>query len=362
LVAGLDASLELALADILALGEGNVQWLVVDHPLVHVSDGLGSLLGVVEADESESLALAKGTLLRLDCWLLLRSLGLGLTLLDVLLVLLILLLFLLLGLSSLSRSVTHDLCRSDGAKGSEQLTELLIINLVIEVLDVEVHTLVLGCLLNARSLVRLAELLLTLVLLLGTTDIEVLTLEVLSIQLIDSLSSVLVVDEVNETETTALVILLVAGERGGRNVAKLLEEITELLISNFDGNVLDIDVGEVCLHLLKLGLTVLFWDVVANEDLLLVQKHTIDVLDSLAGSLVGLVVDETVTLGGSSLILSNLATENVTKGSEGIVKSLVVDGGIQVLDEDVSLTRLAKSRVTLRPHNSAWAALNEGVV
>jgi hypothetical protein len=44
------------------------------------------------------------------------------------------------------------------------------------------------------------------------------------------------------------------------------------------------------------------------------------------------------------------------------MESLVVDGSIQVLDEHISLARLAKSRVTLRPHNTAWASLDQSVV
>jgi len=61
-------------------------------------------------------------------------------------------------------------------------------------------------------------------------------------------------------------------------------------------------------------------------------------------------------------VLSDLARENVAKGGKGVMKSLVVDGGIQVLNKDVALASLAKGRVTLRPHDAAGSALDQGVV
>jgi hypothetical protein len=101
---------------------------------------------------------------------------------------------------------------------------------------------------------------------------------------------------------------------------------------------------------------------VADEDLLVVQQHTVNVLDGVVGSFGGLVVDETVALGVGELILSDLAAENVTKGSEGVVKSLVVNGVVEVLDEHVALASLAQSGVTLGPHNTARLTLDESVV
>jgi len=86
------------------------------------------------------------------------------------------------------------------------------------------------------------------------------------------------------------------------------------------------------------------------------------VLDSLGGSLISLVVNETIALGVAVLVLGDLAAQNVTKGSEGVVKSLVVNSDIKVLDENIALSVLAKSRVTLRPHDAAGAALDQGVV
>lgn len=355
LVAGLDAGLELALANILALSESDVEGLVVNHALVHLGDGLGGIVGVAEADETEALALAELALL----------LGLGLLLgglaLLLLLALLLVLLVLLILSGGLNYAVAHDLGRGDGAVLGEHLAELVIINIISEVLDVEVDALVFVSLLLASSLIRPAELLLALVLLLGTADIQLLTTEILAVELLNSLGSSFVSSEVDKAKATALAFVR-AGKGGGGDIAVLGEELTELLVGDLGGDVLDVDVGEVGLHLLKLALAILLGDVVADIDLLLVEKHAVDVLDGVGGSLVGLVVNETVTLGVAVLVLGDLAAQDVTESSEGVVKRLVVDGDIKVLNKDVALASLAQSRVTLRPHDAAGAALDESVV
>ncbi|ROV94110.1 hypothetical protein VPNG_09340 [Cytospora leucostoma] len=360
LVAGLNASLELVLTHILALSESDVQGLAVDHPLVHVGNGLGGIVRVAEAHETEALALAE-LLLRLLLRLLLAGLLAGggglLTLLLVLLVLAVLLVF-----GSVCVGIAHDLGRCDRTVLGKHGPELLVINIVTQVLDVQVDTLVLVLLLNAGSLVGPTELLLTLMLLLGTADIEVLTLEVIAVQLLDSLVGSFMSSEVDKSEATVLSALLVSGKRGGSDVAVLGEQLTELLVTGVRVDVLDIYVGEVGLHLLEFALAVLLGDVVADIDLLLVQKHAIDVLDSLRSSLVGLVVHETVSLGVSMLILGNLAAENVAESGESVMQSLVVDSDIEVLDEDVASAGLAQGGVTLGPHDTARAALDNSVV
>lgn len=362
LVASLNAGFELALADILALSKSNVQGLAVDHTLVHLGDSLGGIVGVAEADETEALALTN-LLIALLVSLLIGVLLLGLLGLLFLRLSLLLLVFLLIlaVIRSLTGSVSHDLGRGNGTELGEHLAKLFIINIVIKVLDVEVDTLVLVGLLKTGSLVRLAQLLLTLVLLLGTANVQVLALEVLAVEFLDSLGGALVSSVVDKTETTALA-LLITGKRSRRDLAVLLEEITEFVVRSLNGDVLDINVGEVGLHLFKLALAVLLGDVVADIDLLLIEKHAIDVLDSLLSSLIRLVVDKTIALGGAGLILGNLAGQNVAKGGKGIVKSLVVNGHIKVLDEDVALTSLAEGRVTLGPHDAARATLDESVV
>jgi hypothetical protein len=59
LVTGLDAGLELALPDILALGKSDIERLVVEHALVYLGSGLGGVVGVAEAvDGLDSPALS----------------------------------------------------------------------------------------------------------------------------------------------------------------------------------------------------------------------------------------------------------------------------------------------------------------
>lgn len=127
-------------------------------------------------------------------------------------------------------------------------------------------------------------------------------------------------------------------------------------------DVLDIYVGEVGLHLLEFALSILLGDMVADVDLLFVQKHAIDVLDGLLSSLVGLIMNKSVTLGVTVLVLGHLAAQNVAEGSKGVMESLIVDSDIQILDKDVTLSGLAKGRITLGPHDAAGTTLDDGVV
>lgn len=53
-----------------------------------------------------------------------------------------------------------------------------------------------------------------------------------------------------------------------------------------------------------------------------------------------------------------LARKNVSKGGEGVVESLVVNGLIKVLDEDVPNSALPQGRVTLRPHDAERPAFD----
>lgn len=74
------------------------------------------------------------------------------------------------------------------------------------------------------------------------------------------------------------------------------------------------------------------------------------------------VVNETVTLRVSSFVQSDLARQNIAKGREGIVKSLVVDGGIKVLDKDIARAGSAQRGITLGPHDAAGSTLDQSVV
>ena len=67
-------------------------------------------------------------------------------------------------------------------------------------------------------------------------------------------------------------------------------------------------------------------DVGTDEDLLVVEEHSVDVGDGSLGSLTSLVVDESVSERDTELVGSDLAGEDVSEGGEGVVESLVVNG------------------------------------
>ncbi len=169
---------------------------------------------------------------------------------------------------------------------------------------------------------------------------------------VDSLLRLFVVNEVDEPEAPALA-LFINGKQGRGDTAKLVEELLELLLGGLRVQVLDVEVGELRLHLVKLGLALLAGDVVPNVDLFVVEQHAVDSLDGVVGGLASLVVHEAVALGATVLISSNLAGQNVAEGSERVVESLVVNELVQVLDEDIALSGLAEGRVTLGPHDAA---------
>ena len=64
-------------------------------------------------------------------------------------------------------------------------------------------------------------------------------------------------------------------------------------------------------------------------------------------------------LAGSFSVLGYLAGKDVSEGGEGIIHRLVVDGFIQVLDEDVADPRSSKRRITLAPHDPDGAPLQD---
>ena len=57
-------------------------------------------------------------------------------------------------------------------------------------------------------------------------------------------------------------------------------------------------------------------------------------------------------------VADDLAREDVPEEGEGVVELLVVDGLVQVLDEDVSDVGAAEAGVALGPHDTADAALD----
>ena len=239
--------------------------------------------------------------------------------------------------------------------------ELLLIDIVVEVLDVEVDTLVFEGLLVLLLLVRLLEFLLTFRLALSTSDVELLTLVILLVKVIDSLCGILVVLVVDETEALRLSFVVHRDDSRG-DLSVLLEHRSEFCLVDFEREVLDVEVGEVSADFVDLGLTFTLGNVNSDVDDLVVEEHTVDTFDGGTSGFGGIVVNESVTERVSLSIDSDLAREDVSEGGKGIVKSLVVDVLVEVLDEDVSSSVLAKSGVTLRPHDSARALLDQRVV
>jgi hypothetical protein len=93
------------------------------------------------------------------------------------------------------------LAASDGAKRLEFGAKFIVVNVMLESLDVEVDTLILGQLLHLGMLVRLTQLLLTLSLLLGARDEKSLSAELRLMRLIDGLVGFFVLPVVDKPET-----------------------------------------------------------------------------------------------------------------------------------------------------------------
>lgn len=318
LVALRDLRLELRLADVLALGERDVEGLGADHLAVELGDGLGRLVGGGEADKA-------------------KALGDGLV-------------------------VDHDLARGDLPKGLKLGLELLLRHVVVEVLNVEVHALVLEGRLVFLLLVRALELLLSLALALRARDEELLAAEVLLVEVLERLAGVLVVVVVDESESLGRAGLGVERDDGRGNGAVLVEESLELLRRDVEGDVLDVEVRVVCANLVDFGLPLATGDVDADKDDLVVEEHAVDALDGRLGRLARVVVDKAVAERVALHVDGDLAREDVTERGERVVKGLVVDVLVKVLDENVAGARLAERRVALGPHDATGAELDERVV
>jgi hypothetical protein len=73
---------------------------------------------------------------------------------------------------------------------------------------------------------------------------------------VDCLRRLLMMSKVDETEALAPALFIDLQNCGGNN-SKLREEMDEIVLSDLKVKVLDIEVGELRTHLLKLGLTFL---------------------------------------------------------------------------------------------------------
>ena len=92
---------------------------------------------------------------------------------------------------------------------AEHFAKLLVVDIVRQILHVQIDALVFRCLLQARSLVLLAKLFLTFMLLLRTPHIESLAVEVFIVELLHSRRSIFMINEVDKAETAALAGVLI---------------------------------------------------------------------------------------------------------------------------------------------------------
>jgi hypothetical protein len=203
-----DLALQLLPADLTALGEGDVEWLGTNHLVVHLRNGLGGLLRTGVANETEAL---------------------GMVLI-----------------------VAHDLGAGNGSERLELGTEFFIIDVVVEILDIEVDTLILAQLLHLGVLVRFPQLFLTFGLLLCPGDEKFLAVVFAVVEDIDSFGSIEMVLEVDETKAFALP-LKIDLEDGGGDCSKLGEHLPEFFLRDLSVQVLDVDVGELFLLLVNFG-------------------------------------------------------------------------------------------------------------
>mmetsp|Transcript_3809 Transcript_3809/g.8731 ORF Transcript_3809/g.8731 Transcript_3809/m.8731 type:complete len:714 (+) Transcript_3809:141-2282(+) len=311
-----ELSLEPGLPLLLALSEGHVQRLALDHLSVHLGDGAGRLLRGAEGHEA--------------------------------------------GASGGAGGVPHDLARDDGAKLVEELSQLGVVDSVAQVLEVEVGAReLLGALLPL--LVELgAELGLSLGLLLRPAHKEVLLLgDGVPVKLVDSLGSSVRVLVVDEAEALALAGLRVLHDGHGGGLADLLEELLQVLLAGLLGDVLHVDVAELAV---LVGRAVAAAHEGRDVDDLVAKQLAVDLLDGLRRRLLGVELHEAEALGHAAAVAHDLRRGDVTELGEGVVQLLVVDGLVKVLDEDVADAALPLAWVALRVHDAHGLAVEGRVV
>lgn len=92
------------------------------------------------------------------------------------------------------------------------------------------------------------------------------------------------------------------------------------------------------------------------------NKHKAYLVNGKLSSLLLLKMHEAIALALASSIHRDFAGQDVAKGTEGVVQSLVVDALVQILDEDISHTGLAEGWITVRPHDAQRLAIQRCVV
>ena len=185
LVALSNLTFQLLPADLTTLSEGDIERFGTNHLVVHLCNSLGGLLRSGVADETEAL---------------------GMVLV-----------------------VAHDLGAGNGSKRLELSTELFVIDVVVEVLDVEVDALILAQLLHLGLFVRFPQLFLTFGLLLCPGDEELLAIMLAVMEGLDGFGSIKVVLEVDESKASAPSLIVDLEDRGSDR-SKLSEQVFEFFL------------------------------------------------------------------------------------------------------------------------------------
>lgn len=258
----------------------------------------------------------------------------------------------------LSLVILHDDGRGDGSEFLEFLAEGSVRDFVVEVLDVQVGSLA-HPFLKESNVVGL-EFLLPLGSLLGTGHIDHLALKLKVVEVVDRGDSGFVSLIVEESESLRLAFTVLHQNSAG-DFSILSEELLHFFVRGTSVQVLDVHVGEifgVLLHSFLLG------DERTNVDNKVgrTDVHVVDLGNGIISILLGLIVNESITLALSFLVNCNFAGQDVSEIGEGVVQGLVVNGLVQVLDEHISDTRLPHAWVTLGPHDTAWLVSDGDVV
>eukprot|EP00736_Rhodelphis_marinus_P001176 Rmarinus@m.17613 len=222
--------LQLCTARILALVQGHIQGFTLDHAVVHLRNGSGSLLLGSEANETESPAVPA--------------------------------------------FIRHHFSTCNGAILREQLAKLIIVNGVIQVLDVQVETLELLIAFHAQMLLAPAKKIFAFSTLLRTPTIKNFPLHLLSIQPFDSSGSAIGFGEAHETKATRVAIAVVH-HNATDDLAILSEQLLQVLIRVRSREVLHVDVVVALLGLAKFAQSLLPLLEVSNKNFLAIQHHPI---------------------------------------------------------------------------------------
>ena len=290
--------------------QADIQRLGADGLAVHLRNSLGRLLGRAEVHIAESL----GNILLL---------------------------------------VNGNDGRGDLAAGGEHLAQLLVVDIVVKVLHVQVGAL-------ERSLV-VGNTRLGATLLLVLTDKNLLAGDGKGLGVVellnhfDSRFGSLEVDI-----TVSLGLAAFTGNHGRSDLAADGKCSLELLVSHVLPEVLHIHVGEGLA-----SVPLLVGNVVGDDQGKELGRSQLLAVGGFHGAfslLAGLVLNEAKALGLAAIAASDFARQNVAKLGESVQEINRRDGGLNVPDDDISVSRLAHEGIALLPHNAKGPALDHRVV